>query len=210
MSDLELVIGDKRLSSWSLRPWLAMTEARIPFVERLVRFGTPDFKARVGSPTGMVPFLRHGEVAVWESLAIIEYVAELFPQARLWPEDRAERAVARALSSEMHAGFADLRKECPVDLLRADAAPPPTLSERARANVARVCEAWRETRARHGAGGPFLFGRFTAVDAMFAPVATRIRSYALPADGAALEYVEAIFSLDGMKRWLEGARAEVA
>jgi len=106
---LELVIGDKRLSSWSLRPWLAMTEARLPFTERLVKLGSPDFAARVGSPSGRVPLLRHGDVVVWESLAIIEYVAELAPEARLWPTDRGPRAMARSLAAEMHSGFADLR-----------------------------------------------------------------------------------------------------
>jgi glutathione S-transferase len=212
IANLELVIGDKRLSSWSLRPWLAMTEAGLPFTETLVRLRSPEFAARVKSPSGRVPLLRHGDVVVWESLAIIEYVAELAPEARLWPADRGPRAMARALAAEMHAGFADLRKECPMDVLRADRTPP-SLSGRAMADIERVQAAWREARARFGAPsgeGPFLFGRFGAVDAMFAPVATRLRCYAIPVDAEARAYIDAIYALDGMKRWIEGARAEAA
>lgn len=204
---LELVIANKRISSWSMRPWLVLSASGLPFTERLVRYLHPSWTAEVGSPSGKVPLLRDGALAIHESLAICEYVAELAPQAGLWPADRAARAVARAVSSEMHAGFPALRSECSNDLLRRERNWP--LSDKARLEVARVEELWRDCRARFGAGGPYLFGAtFGIADAMFAPIVGRFGSYGVEVGAEAQAYVETIWSNDHVRRWVAGAEAE--
>jgi glutathione S-transferase len=205
---LEIVIGDKRKSSWSLRPWLALRHTGAPFTETVVRLDRPTTKAEIlaRSPSGRVPALRDGDVLVWESLAICEHLAERFPEAHLWPVDPAARAHARAISCEMHAGFADVRREMPMDLCRAP--EPVALSGAARAQVARILSIWTETRARFGAGGPLLFGAFTVADAMYAPVATRFRSYGVPVDGDARAYADALLALAAMTEWYAAAALE--
>ena len=203
-----LVIGNKNYSSWSLRPWIAMRVAGIEFTEEVIALDQPDTKARIAahSPAGLVPLLRHGTIAVWESLAILEYLAEVYRDARLWPAAPAARAAARAVASEMHAGFQALRKHCPMNMRRARAAidPPPEVH----ADMRRIEAIWRSCREGHGADGPFLFGRFTAADAMFAPVVNRFEVYALPVSQASRDYMDAVMALPAWKTWKAAAEAE--
>jgi glutathione S-transferase len=207
---MQLVIGNKNYSSWSFRPWIAMKALGIPFEEILIPFGTPlgnpDFKQRLAAytPAGLVPVLIDGEVHVWETLAIMEYLAETFPDKRLWPADRIARAQARAISSEMHAGFSALRSECPMNLRRP--VRERALSEAARANVARVDAVWSDCRARYG--GPFLFGAFCAADAMYAPVVARLNTYGIEVGKAARAYMDAVMALPAWTEWRAGALAE--
>jgi glutathione S-transferase len=212
---LTLVIGDKNLSSWSLRPWLVMKQSGIPFNERLIRLDRPDTKAEIArySPSGRVPCLIDGDRAIWDSLAIAEYLAEAFPEKGLWPEAPTARAIARSVAAEMHSGFQALREHCPMKLLSTD--PKAEFIEPVQVNIRRVIEIWTEARARFGAGGPFLFGRFSVADAMYAPVASRLKTYvpdltAFGDDGTAKAYVETIFSLPALGEWAEGARQEIA
>jgi glutathione S-transferase len=205
---LHLVIGNKNYSSWSMRPWIALAAAGIPFDETLVPLNAPDFKARVStlSGTGKVPVLIDGDVHVWESLAILEYVAEKFPDARLWPADTKARAHARAVANEMHAGFVPLRRHLPMNMWR-----PPMARELpadVAANVARIREMWGDCRARFGAGGPFLFGAFTAADAMYAPVVARFSTYKVEVDAVSAAYMEAVMALPAWRQWNEAALKE--
>lgn len=205
---LHLVIGNKRYSSWSLRPWLAATAAGIPFTETVIPLDEPGTRAAIlaHSPSGRVPCLVDGDVTVWESLAIIEYLAERFPDRTVWPADAAARALARAVSCEMHAGFAALRTACPMDLGLVPA-PGPRNGE-ATADVARIVALWRDCRDRFGAGGPFLFGGFSAADAMYAPVVTRLVHYGFALDDDTRAYVDAVLALPAMRRWTAEAAAE--
>ena len=194
---MHLVIGNKNYSSWSFRPWIAMKVLGIPFEEILIPFGTPlgnpEFRARLKAytPAGLVPVLIDGDVHVWETLAIMEYLAENFPDERLWPADKKARAEARAISSEMHAGFSALRSECPMNLRRP--VRERALSEAARANVARVDAMWSDCRARYG--GPFLFGAFCAADAMYAPMVARLNTYGIEVGSEARRYMEVMMAL---------------
>lgn len=208
MDDLTLVIADRNYSSWSLRPWLALKMAGATFAEETVRLRRPDTKAEIArrSPTGKVPVLRHGAVTVWESLAICEYVDELFPAAHLWPEDRTARAVARAAANEMHAGFAPLRQNMPMDLRNRH--PGQGMTPDVADNVARIQAIWTDCRARFGGGGPFLFGGFTIADAMYAPVTTRFVTYGVALDAVSAAYVDAVTGLAPMREWAAGAAAE--
>jgi glutathione S-transferase len=214
-TEYRLVIGNKAWSSWSLRPWLAMTRAGLAFTEINVRLRRPESKAAIlaHSPSGLVPTLLDGDLAVWDSLAIMEYLAEAHPEARLWPQAGAAKAIARCVSAEMHSGFSALRQHCPMDLFAR--APISVLPEQVDADVRRIVAVWRDCRSRFGKDGPFLFGRFTAADAMFAPVAARFRTY-LPDlapfgdDGCGQAYVDAIFAMPEMDVWADGARAELA
>ena len=208
-----LVIGDKTVSSWSLRPWLALRHAGIPFEEINIKLRQPDTKAQIlrHSPAGKVPTLIDDGQAIWDSLAILEYLAEAHPEAKLWPERRDARALARSVSAEMHSGFAALREHCPMELLART--PMATLPDVVGAEVRRIVALWRDCRRRFGASGPLLFGAFTAADAMYAPVASRFRTY-LPDlapygdDGTAQAYVDALFALPAMAEWEAGARRE--
>lgn len=203
-----LYIGNKNYSSWSLRPWLALRHAGIAFDEVVVPLDQPDTAAaiRAVSPGGKVPALRHDDLVIWESLAICEYAAELAPDARLWPEDRAARARARAVASEMHAGYAALRGTLTCNIRRKPAPVPHT--PEIDADIARIVALWEECRAAHRAGGDFLFGHFTIADAMFAPVVTRFRSYAVPLAGAAADYAAAVWAHPAMNEWEAAAFAE--
>ncbi len=199
-----LTIGDKRFSSWSMRAWLAVAASGQRFEERLVRVGAADFATATGSPSGKVPVLRDGEVVVHEALAIAEYAAEALPS--LWPADRGRRALARAASQEMASGFPALRAEHPMDLCRRAPAP---LSVAARRDLDRVEALWAECRAHADIlGGRYLFGPFSIADAMFAPVATRIRSYGLPCGTASLAYVDALFEHPLVAAWVKAAASE--
>ena len=207
---LKLVIGNKNYSSWSMRPWLAMRANDIAFDEVFIPLYT-DNKADKDrilsfSRSGKVPTLVDGDVAVWDSLAIIEYLAERFPQARLWPEDRAARAQARAISAEMHSGFPALRNECGMNLHRPVRAV--ALSADAAANIARVQEIWTECRERYGRLGPYLFGAFTAADAMYAPVVHRFRTYAIKVVPQVQAYMEIMMALPAFAEWTRAALAE--
>ena len=207
---LKLVIGNKNYSSWSMRPWLALRASDIAFEEVFIPLYTDDAadKERIlgFSRSGKVPALIDGDVTVWDSLSIIEYVAERFPQARLWPHDRAERAHARSISAEMHSSFLPLRNECGMNLHRPIRAT--ALSADARANVARIEEIWTECRARYGKRGPFLFGAFSAADAMYAPVVHRFRTYAIPVAGVAKAYMETMMALPAFAEWTQAGLDE--
>ncbi|MBV8699299.1 MAG: glutathione S-transferase family protein [Bradyrhizobium sp.] len=206
---LKLVIGNKNYSSWSMRPWLALRASGIDFEEIFVPLYTGDVdkqKILSFSPSGKVPTLIDGDITVWDSLAIIEYLAERFPEARLWPEDRACRAYARAISAEMHSGFQALRGECGMNLHRP--IRPITLSADAQTNVARIQEIWTDCRERYGHEGPFLFGAFGAADAMFAPVVHRFRTYAIEVAPQVKAYMETMMALPAFAQWTEAGLAE--
>ena len=209
MSKMTLYVGNKTYSSWSMRAWLVLRAAGLAFDEVVIPMNGPGTATRAirdRSPSGRVPLLEHDGRLIWDSLAIAEYVAELAPDARLWPLDRADRALARSLSAEMHSGFAALRSTMPMNVRRA----PFTLAtnQEVHDEIARLVAAWNETRAVHGATGPFLFGAFGIVDAMFAPAATRLRTYGVPLDGRAREYVGAIHEQPLVREWIDAARRE--
>lgn len=205
---LTLIIGNKNYSSWSFRPWIAMRVANIPFEEVLISLDAPDFKARVTphSGTGKVPVLIDGATKVWESLSILEYLAEKFPAAKLWPDDPAARAHARTVATEMHAGFQPLRRHCPMNMWR----PPKKrdLPDDVVENVKRIDALWSECRAGYGAGGPFLFGSFGAADAMYAPVVSRLHTYAVEVGPASRAYMAAVMALPAWTEWRTAAVRE--
>src|SRR3984957_5518038 len=206
---LTLVIGNKNYSSWSMRPWLALRAGDIAFDEIFIPLytGEADKKRLLAyTPSGKVPVLVDGDVTVWDSLAIIEYAAERFPQARLWPEDRASRAYARSISAEMHSGFVALRNECGMNLHRPVGAIP--LSAQARADIARIQQIWTDCRERYGKSGPFLFGAFGAADAMFAPVVHRFRTYAIEVKPEVRDYMAAMTALPAFEEWTRAGLAE--
>jgi len=208
MSVLTLVIGNKNYSSWSLRPWLLLAHAGIEFEEVRVPLGSADFAARVRpySPAGKVPALRHGALSVWDSLAICEYVAEAFPEIGAWPRAVEERALARAVSAEMHSGFGALRAQMPMNV-RAQGRRVPT-TPALEADTARVCAIWRQCREIGQARGPFLFGDFGIADAMYAPVAFRFATYGVSLGPVEAAYAEALRRLPPMLRWADAAAAE--
>ncbi|HML12422.1 MAG TPA: glutathione S-transferase family protein [Xanthobacteraceae bacterium] len=201
-----LIIGNKNYSSWSLRPWIAMKTAGIAFDERVISLDDPDFKRTVLAVgrNGKVPALDDGGVHVWESLAILEYLADKFPQARLWPADLDARAHARAIAAEMHAGFPALRRECPMNFWRP--VKRLELSAEARANVARIDVIWSECQLRYG--GPFLFGAFGAADGMYAPVVSRFHTYAVDVGAPSRAYMDAVMALPAWREWKEAALSE--
>ncbi len=206
---LTLAIGNKNYSSWSMRPWLALRANDIAFDEVFIPLYTGDAdKQRILGFTrsGKVPALIDGDITVWDSLAIIEYLAERFPEKRLWPEGRAERAHARSISAEMHSGFMALRNECGMNLHRPVGAIQ--LSADARANIARVQQIWIECRRRYGASGPFLFGAFGGADAMFAPVVHRLRTYDVQVSQPARDYMVTMQNNAAFREWTAAALAE--
>lgn len=207
---MRLIIGNKNYSSWSFRPWLAMKVAGIAFEEILVPLDAPDFKARLAAfgGAGRVPLLIDGEIRVWESLAILEYLAEKFPAADLWPRDAAARAQARAIASEMHSGFTSLRSQLPMNIHRP--VIPRPLDADAAADVRRIQSIWTESRERFGTGGPFLCGAFGAADAMYAPVVWRFHTYAVDVGTVARAYMTAMMSLAAWREWREAARRETS
>jgi glutathione S-transferase len=205
---LHLTIGNKNYSSWSFRPWLALRAAGIPFEETVIPIYVPGAKEQLvaRSPAGKVPILQDSAVTVWESLAILEYAAEKFPDAALWPADPAARAHARAIASEMHAGFVPLRSQCPMNMRRP--AKKLALGAEAAANVARIDAMWSDCRARFGNGGPFLFGAFSAVDAMYAPVVSRFCTYGIDVGAASTAYMQAMMTLPAWQEWSAAALKE--
>jgi glutathione S-transferase len=205
---LTLVIGNKNYSSWSFRPWIAMTAAGIAFTEELIPLYRDGSKERIlaHSPAGKVPALIDGNVQIWESLAILEHLAERFPAAGLWPSDLNARAYARAVAAEMHAGFGPLRKHCPMNfwrpVIRRD------LPDDVAANVKRIDTMWNDCRIRFGGGGPFLFGTFSAADAMYAPVVSRFHTYDVAVSPSSRAYMEAVMALPAWAQWKAAALAE--
>lgn len=203
-----LVIGNKAYSSWSLRPWLLMTHAGIEFDEERIALYQSDSRERLMrfSPAGRVPVLVDGDLAVWDSLAICEYLAEKHPEKQLWPPDVRARANARSICAEMHSGFASLRSQMPMNVrarLPGRAKPPEV-----RADISRIETMWNDCRARFGSPGPFLYGQFSIADAMYAPVVTRFHTYGVVLAGAAAEYLQTIRGLPAMQAWAAGALAE--
>ena len=205
---LRLLIGNKNYSSWSFRPWIAMKVAGIAFEEQLISLDAKDFKERVTkiSGTGKVPALVDGDVHVWESLAILEYLAETFPQARLWPADPQARAQARAIAAEMHAGFVPLRRDLPMNMWRP--VKQHELTPEVQVNVRRIDAMWTDCRKRFGAGGSFLFGAFGAADAMYAPVVSRLHTYGVAVGPAAQAYMDAMMALPAWAEWRAAALQE--
>ncbi|MEO9530642.1 glutathione S-transferase family protein [Roseibium sp.] len=206
MPDLELFIGNKNYSSWSFRPWIALTHKRIPFRENLVPFdfeaGNPDFAAF--SPSRKVPVLKDGDLTVWDSLAILEYAAELFPETGLWPESGAARATARSVSAEMHSGFAALREACPMNMRRERTAL--AVDDAVKSDIARIVDIWSD--CLNVSGGPFLFGEFTIADAMYAPIVSRFDSYRLSDDAVAGRYHETMIGTAAWTAWEAAAVRE--
>src|SRR5258708_1709333 len=205
---LTLVIGNKNYSSWSLRPWIAMKVAGIAFDEIVIPLYEAGSRERIlaVSPTGKVPALIDGDIHVWESLAILEHLAGRFPRAGLWPDDPAARAHARAVAAEMHAGFAALRRHCPMNMRRPVKARE--LTPDVAADLARIEALWTDCRTRFGAGGSFLFGAFGAADAMYAPVVWRFHTYAVDVSGTAHAYMRAMMALPAWSEWRDAARRE--
>jgi len=207
MADFTLVVGNQNYSSWSLRPYLALKHVGVPFELVVVplRHGDTSERIKRQSPSGRVPALRHGDLVVWDSLAICEYLAERFPSAGLWPADSAARAVARSISAEMHSGFTALRNTLPMNI-RAERRKE--IPEDVAADIARIREIWRDTRQRFGEGGRFLFGAFTIADAMYAPVVTRFRTYGVTLEGEEVAYAQAVWDLPALREWADAARKE--
>ena len=212
---IQLYIANKNYSSWSMRPWVLLRQAGIDFEEVYVRFDSfaPDsqFKAALQNvnPVGKVPVLVHDGLAVWDTLAIAEYVAEQFPDKQLWPQDRTARARARSICAEMHSGFTGLRSACPMNI-EAHLPDVGTLALRdkpaVRADLQRICSLWSGLLQEHG--GPLLFGDFSVADAYFAPVVMRLNTYALPVPDDVAAYMSRVCALPGVKDWMEGALAE--
>ena len=205
---MKLFIGNKNYSSWSMRPWVVLEHFGIPFEEEVIPLDQPGSAAAIArvSPSGRVPALQYGDVEIWDSLAICEYLAEKFPGKGLWPAGPAARAVARSVCAEMHSGFTSLRTACPMKFR--ETLPPGPRSAEVEADIQRIVALWQDCRRRFGQDGPFLFGPFTIADAFYAPVVSRFRTYGVPLSGVAAQYAEAVWSLPAVQRWSEGARAE--
>lgn len=209
-----LVIGNKNTSSWSLRPWLLMKHFGLPFEEVHVNLRAPDRREQIlkHSPAGKVPVLWDGDLLIWDSLAIAEHLAERHVDKELWPGNATARSVARSVAAEMHSGFQALRQDCPMDFVAS--LPKAEHSETVTFNISRIVSVWQECRRRFGGDGPFLFSEFSIADAMYAPVASRFRTYVPDLsvygdDGTAVRYIEALFSMPEMSEWGDGARAEL-
>ena len=208
MSAYTLYIGNKNYSSWSLRPWLAMKVAGIPFEEKLILLFDDDWKANIAkvSPSARVPVLVDGGQTIWETMANLEYLAERHPDKGLWPEGREARAMARSVSNEMHAGFTALRGNMPMNIRKSH--PGKGMGEGVAEDIARVSEIWNDCRKRFGADGPFLFGKFCNADAMFAPVVSRLTTFAVELDAVSAAYRDAVQALPEMIEWSDAGRAE--
>jgi glutathione S-transferase len=208
MAEFTIYIGNKNYSSWSLRGWLALKQTGAAFTEVLIPLREATTRAEIlrHSPSGRVPALHRGDVVVWDSLAIGEYLAEIFPGKQLWPEEPRARAVARAVSAEMHSGFAALRAHLPMNMR--SSFPNRGVTPEVQADINRIMALWRDCRKRFGADGAFLFGHFTVADAMYAPVVSRFRTYKVELEEEAERYVEAVWALPALQEWLAAARNE--
>ena len=209
MSDITIYLGNKNYSSWSLRAWIALERCGVPFREEMVDISSPAPRPGPGGilPAGRVPAIRHGDLVVWDSLAICEYLAETFRQARLWPADTAARARARSISAEMHSGFQALRSNMSMNIRRRY--PGKGRAPDVDQDIARICAIWRECRGA-AKGGPFLFGEFSIADAFYAPVVTRFRTYGVELDAACQAYSDAVLAHPAMAAWCTAAEAETA
>ena len=205
---MQLIIGNKRYSSWSFRAWLLLKIARIPFKETLIYIRKADTaeKIRQYSPGGRVPVLIDGKVRVWESLAICEYIAEKFSAKGLWPRDKTAKAIARSVSHEMHAGFQNLRQNLPCHFL--NRYKKFQIPDEVQDDIARILEIWTMARNKWGKGGPFLFGKFSVADAMYAPVVFRFLAYGVPVDPISRQYMKTIESLSQTQAWVKAAGKE--
>lgn len=208
MADLHLVIANKAYSSWSMRPWVAMKAQGVAFRETVICLQRPDTAEQIAkySAAGKVPVLKHGDITVWESLAILDYLTDTLPSHAWWPEDHAARAMARSISAEMHAGFTNLRSAMPMNVRR-------TILGRERTaevdkDIARIQAVWGDARAKFGQGGPFLFGKFSNADAMYAPVVTRFKTYGVKLDAVSQAYADAILAHPAVRQWYADAEAE--
>lgn len=208
MSALRLIIGNKNYSSWSLRPWLALKMGGFGFTEEVIPLFENGFVEAMDahSPSRKVPVLIHGDLTVWESLAICEYLAELKPEAYLWPDDMEIRARARSVATEMAAGMTGVRNAMPMNVRRRVETFEPDAA--ARKDIRRILDIWEDCLARKQGDGPFLFGHFTIADAMYAPVVTRFQTYGINVDGTCRRYMDAVLSLDPMQEWAEAAADE--
>jgi glutathione S-transferase len=206
MSELVLIVGNKNYSSWSLRPYLALAHTGAAFRTEVIPLDRPESKAAIlaRSPAGKVPILIDGDLLIWDTLAICEYLAETYPAAKLWPTDRAARARARSISAEMHSGFPALRGAMPMNLRARK--PGVGHTPEALADAVRVQQIWRD--ALRVSGGPFLFGAFSIADAMFAPVTTRFTTYGVALDAQLQAYVDAVAALPAFKTWYADAEHE--
>jgi glutathione S-transferase len=205
---ITIYLANKNYSSWSLRPWLALKQTGAAFMEEVIPLDQPTTREQIlrVSPSGKVPALHHGDVRVWESLAIAEYLAEAFPDAHLWPTDPAARALARSISAEMHGGFMPLRHAMPMNM-RASA-PGKGMAPGVQDDINRITAIWRSCREQFGKGGPFLFGTFTIADAMFAPVASRFTTYQTKLDEESEAYRQAILNHPPFQEWQATAKNE--
>jgi glutathione S-transferase len=208
MADITIIVANKNYSSWSLRGWLPLKQLGVAFDEVVIPLRQPDTRERIlrYTPSAKLPTLLHKGATVWESLAICEFLAETYPEARLWPDDPAARAQARAISAEMHAGFQPLRANMPMDMR--NSYPGKGMTPEVAADIARIAGIWRGCRAAQGAGGPFLYGHFTIADAMFAPVASRFETYKVALDPMCAAYRDAILSLPAVVEWRRAGAVE--
>jgi glutathione S-transferase len=208
VNELCIYVGNKNYSSWSLRAWMVLKQTGADFQEVIIPLDQGDSRKRLRacSPSGRVPVLRHGDLTIWESLAIAEYLAELFPAARLWPESAATRAIARAVSAEMHAGFPALRTHLPLDMRGRYSSRkwPAEVTD----DIHRIIALWSDCRQRFGNHGDYLFGAFTIADAMYAPVVSRFVSYGVTLDGIAAAYRDAVWAWPALQEWFTAAAAE--
>ncbi|MBS0481575.1 MAG: glutathione S-transferase family protein [Proteobacteria bacterium] len=209
---MKLILGNKNYSSWSLRGWLAAKQSGLPFEEIMVPLYGDDWDLRkkeheeIAPSSGKVPVLWDGEAVVWDSVAILEYLADKVGRDRFWPKADDARAMARSMVAEMHSSYAALRSECPMNIRRR--VPRATISEGAKADIVRILTLWAEARARFGQGGPFLFGTFSAADIIYAPVVSRFISYGIGVPGFALAYMEAVWEHEWLQAWVAAAESE--
>lgn len=208
MSVYKLIVGNKGFSSWSLRPWILLGTFKIPFEDIVIPLRQPDSRANIlkYSPTGKVPCLIDGKTTVWDTLAIAEYIAESHPEKAIWPKAKAARAHARAISAEMHSGFQNLRNHCPTNFKRA--VKKLDLTPEVETDIARIEAIWAEARAKFGKTGPFLYGKFSAADAMYAPVVNRFHVYDVPVSPNSRAYMDAVMALPAWQAWIADAAEE--
>jgi glutathione S-transferase len=209
---MKLIIGNKNYSSWSLRAWLAAKQSGLPFEEILVPIAGDDWDERkrsiedIAPSSGKVPVLWDGDVVVWDSLAILEFLADKVGRDRFWPKADDARAMARSMVAEMHSSYYALRRQCPVNIRRR--IENHRIDDEARADVVRILTLWAEARARFGRGGPFLFGTFCAADIIYAPIVSRFMTYGVPVPGFAVAYMQAVWEHALLQEWVEAAEAE--
>jgi len=208
MAGLTLVIGNKNYSSWSMRPWVLMRQLSIAFEEKKLRFNSTEWDAEIArwSPSQLVPVLWRGEQSVWDSLAVMETLHEWHPEKNVWPRDAVARAFARSIAAEMHSGFRDLRTHMPMNIRSSH--PGKGMTPEVKANIGRIERLWGEARGRFGAGGPFLFGAFSAADAMYAPVVMRFKTYGVALGPEAARYCEAMLAAPGVRAWIDESLLE--